>query len=566
MRDKLFALLTSTALAAAGAGMAMPAQAANRTTHKASSRTSAAVHQMSDRRFFRRAAIGNVFEIKSSQLAEDKSDNAEVKDFASRMIDDHQQAGDDLKSAGSNIKVPADLDKRHARLLKRLKNLSGERFDKRYAAIQLKAHRQAVSLFHSFVAANGAVAQSNGNGSGQMAKTRADNVGSASADHQELVQFAQQTLPTLREHLRMARTLHEKLQTGGEMSSNSTNAGANARNGGEQTAEAGRTLTIRQGKPEVTVRDSQAHVSVRQAQPQITIRQAAPTITIDQPKPKVVVRMPKPDVNVDDSKPQVSVNVPKPKVNVEGSGGQQAQVDVVGRNNRQDRVDISKAQQQPKVTFEHTGQPKIVYHRAGQPEIRYEQVKQNGQRQAAQHAAQNNTTRNENEQALSSNAGETADNAKPNGEHAQPSNRDWVKRATAMANDRGKTSDQKASGQNATTGSAAAGETAATQVKVDRLTNMSVYNERGQNLGDVDQVIADKSGHKTYVVLAHGGFLGLFEDEVALPTGRLTLRNDRLVVSGMTEKDVENMQDWDNRIPNHRQLGDQKMVSINTAD
>ena len=564
MRDKLFALLTSTALAATGAGMAMPAQAANQTIHKAASQTSTAVHQMSDRQFVRRTAIGNMFEIKSGQLAQDKSDNADVKDFASRMIDDHQQAGDDLKSVVRNINVPADLDKRHARLLKRLKNLSGERFDKRYAAIQLKAHRETVSLFQRFVAANGAAAQSNGKSSGRMAKTRAKNMGAASTDHQKLVQFAQQTLPTLRGHLRMARTLHQKLQTGGKLSSNATNAGVDARNGGEQTAEVGRTLTIRQGEPEVTVRDSQAHVSVRQAQPQITIRQAAPTITIDQPNPKVVVRMPKPDVNIDDSKPQVSVNVPKPKVNVEGSGDQQAQVDVVGRNNRQHKVDISKAQQQPKVTFEHTGQPKIVYHRASQPEIRYEHAKDNSQQQASQQTAQNGAVQNEHAQSPSSH--QMADNTKPTDQQAQnPDRKDWVKWATKLANDKGKTSDRKAGDQNATTGSAAAGETDTTEVKVDKLTNMSVYNERGQNLGDVDQVIADNSGHKTYVVLAHGGFLGLFEDEVALPTSRLTLRNNHLVVSGMTEKDVENMQDWDKRIPNHRKLGDQKTVSINTA-
>ena len=546
MRDKLFALLTSTALAAAGAGIAMPAQAANQMTPKASSQASTAVQQTSDRQFVRRAAISNMFEIQSGQLAENKSDNEAVTDFASKIVDDHQQAGDDLKSAAGDIEVPTDLDKRHARLLKRLKSLSGDRFDERYAAIQVKAHRQAVSLFQKFVDANGATVQNGGNGDLQTAKKRANNMGAASGDHQELVQFAQQTLPTLRQHLKMARSLQQKLQSNGKMSSNPQNSSTSARNRGDKTAAVGRTLVIRQGEPEVTVHDSQAQVRVRQAQPQITIRQAAPTITIDQPKPQVVVRMPKPDVSVDDSKPQVTVNVPKPKVKFEGTG-QQANVDVVGRNNQQGQVDISKPQQRPQVTFEHTGQPKIVYHRAGQPEIRYEQAQAN--------AAQS-------EQAQSSNnTGAMANNANSNGQNARQSNRDWVKRATAIANDRGNT----AATRNATNGSAVAGEAAMTQVKVDRLTDMSVYNERGQNLGDVDQVIADKSGHQTYIVLAHGGFLGLFQDEVALPISRLTLRNDRLVVGGMTEQDVENMQDWDNRIPNHRQLDDQQTVSINTA-
>jgi len=99
-------------------------------------------------------------------------------------------------------------------------------------------------------------------------------------------------------------------------------------------------------------------------------------------------------------------------------------------------------------------------------------------------------------------------------------------------------------------------------IEAGRLTDMDVYNRAGQNLGEVDQVIADQTGEKKYLVLAHGGFIGLFEDEVALPLERVLYRGDRLVVSGLTEQEIADMPNWEDRVQNSRELDDNQTVEV----
>jgi hypothetical protein len=69
-------------------------------------------------------------------------------------------------------------------------------------------------------------------------------------------------------------------------------------------------------------------------------------------------------------------------------------------------------------------------------------------------------------------------------------------------------------------------------------------------------------GNARFVILASGGFLGLFQDEVALPVERFRASGDRLVVSGLTDQDIDNMQDWEDRLPNSSVLDDAQSVRI----
>jgi putative membrane protein len=54
--------------------------------------------------FVTKAALGNQFEIRSSEIALDKAYSPNVKDFAQMMIKDHSQAGENLKSVLETIK------------------------------------------------------------------------------------------------------------------------------------------------------------------------------------------------------------------------------------------------------------------------------------------------------------------------------------------------------------------------------------------------------------------------------------------------------------------------------
>jgi putative membrane protein len=73
--------------------------------------------------FVKEAAISDMFEIQSSQLAAQRA-NEPTKVFASQMITDHQKTPNELKSMVQSGKaeasVPLDLDSSHQKMLDKL--------------------------------------------------------------------------------------------------------------------------------------------------------------------------------------------------------------------------------------------------------------------------------------------------------------------------------------------------------------------------------------------------------------------------------------------------------------
>ena len=67
---------------------------------------------------------------------------------------------------------------------------------------------------------------------------------------------------------------------------------------------------------------------------------------------------------------------------------------------------------------------------------------------------------------------------------------------------------------------------------------MTVYNARGNQLGEVEDVLIGPN-NQTYLVVGYGGFLGIGERKVVLPLDRFQLQNDRLIVMGMTEDQLK---------------------------
>jgi putative membrane protein len=57
--------------------------------------------------FVKKTTVSNLFEIQSSQLALQKSQNEQVKKFAQMMVDDHTKAGKELKSTLSTAHIDA---------------------------------------------------------------------------------------------------------------------------------------------------------------------------------------------------------------------------------------------------------------------------------------------------------------------------------------------------------------------------------------------------------------------------------------------------------------------------
>lgn len=133
--------------------------------------------------FVKEAAISDMFELQSSQLAAERADDA-TKQFATQMIADHQKTSGELKAMVESGKVkaqiPTALDSTHQSKLDTLKTLNGAEFTKQYRTDQVKAHKDAVDLFQRYA---------------------------KGGDNQDLKAWAAKTEPDLSKHLKMAEDL-----------------------------------------------------------------------------------------------------------------------------------------------------------------------------------------------------------------------------------------------------------------------------------------------------------------------------------------------------------------------
>jgi putative membrane protein len=137
--------------------------------------------------FVEKAAMSDMFEVEAGRLASDRAQLSAVKAFGQRMVEDHSKTTDQLKSLvkdnNINAQLPTALDDKHQGKLDKLKNASDNEFDKTYMNGQVKAHEKAVDLFQTY---------------------------SQSGDNAQLKEWAQNTLPTLKDHLKQAQTLEQE--------------------------------------------------------------------------------------------------------------------------------------------------------------------------------------------------------------------------------------------------------------------------------------------------------------------------------------------------------------------
>jgi putative membrane protein len=213
-------LLAGAAVLAAGPALAQTqqqrAQSAQgqaggpaQTTTPAPSSTASRAEVVTAQEFVRLASMSDRFEIASGHLAQEKSQNAEVKRFAEHMVRDHTKTAQELQgliqqlpdvsanlatppapgreTAGTTQDAPRDqgLDQQHTALLQQLQQASGAEFDRLYVRQQVMAHQQAVDMFRNYA---------------------------QSGDKPQLKQWAERTLPALQEHLRLAQQLQQSTQ------------------------------------------------------------------------------------------------------------------------------------------------------------------------------------------------------------------------------------------------------------------------------------------------------------------------------------------------------------------
>ena len=141
----------------ANAGAASAGGANNRMNNGPSSTSSMAgdagssANPVGDKMFVKKAISGNFNEIDASKMALQKSQNDQVKQFAQKMIDDHQKMLDDLHAlAGQeNIKFKDEPTGEGKKMAAKLNGLSGAEFDKAYVDGMVKDHKGDVKDFQT---------------------------------------------------------------------------------------------------------------------------------------------------------------------------------------------------------------------------------------------------------------------------------------------------------------------------------------------------------------------------------------------------------------------------------
>lgn len=140
-----------------------------------------------DTDFMTKAAQGGLAEVDMGNMASSKATNADVKAFGNRMVTDHSKANDELKqlAATKGVTLPADVNDEQKKAMDAMSSKSGKDFDKTYMDDMVKDHETDVKEFEK---------------------------ASKSAKDADLKAWATKTLPTLQEHLKMAKDTQKKVK------------------------------------------------------------------------------------------------------------------------------------------------------------------------------------------------------------------------------------------------------------------------------------------------------------------------------------------------------------------
>ena len=135
--------------------------------------------------FVNQAASGGLFEVQSSELALQKSQDANVQEFAKQMVADHTANNQELiaTAQAEGLTVPTQISSPQAELMQTIQGAEGDAFDTAYVQAQTTAHETAVTLYQTYA---------------------------QGGDNQALVAYAQKSLPALQQHLEHVQGMAKK--------------------------------------------------------------------------------------------------------------------------------------------------------------------------------------------------------------------------------------------------------------------------------------------------------------------------------------------------------------------
>lgn len=176
-----------------------------------------------DRNFINKAAAGGMFEVEAARLAAEKATDPQVKSFAAKLLDQHQQSNEELKQIASNkgVTLPTQLPSKERAMIDRLSKASSDKFDQEFLkTVGLKDHKEDIRQF--------------------------ENASKETTDT-ELKAWIDKTLPTLRTHLAEAQTMSgHGMKMQGYMGTEKENKPGSGMTGGA-AGESGTTGSGKQG-------------------------------------------------------------------------------------------------------------------------------------------------------------------------------------------------------------------------------------------------------------------------------------------------------------------------------
>lgn len=142
---------------------------------------------VSEREFVRQAAAGGLAEIKMGELAQQQSDNEEVRRFAIEIANDYENAYEKLRVAASemDIETANNISAEQQQQYDELAKLSGDEFDRAYIGAKVKDLTKTVEMYR---------------------------LEARKGDASEVQLFAAYIVPKLEQHLAAAQDIDEALK------------------------------------------------------------------------------------------------------------------------------------------------------------------------------------------------------------------------------------------------------------------------------------------------------------------------------------------------------------------
>ncbi|WP_424968886.1 PRC-barrel domain-containing protein [Dinoroseobacter sp. S375] len=279
------------------------------------------------------------------------------------------------------------------------------------------------------------------------------------------------------------------------------------------------SVEVTQGQPIVTVEQAQPEIVVTVPQPTVSVEQQAPIITIEQAQPQVTVRIPEPTVTVQLPEPQVDVATGEPTIAVD-------QPEPIIRFVRPEpKITVEEAEPNIRVT---RADPQVNVQRAGEAQVDVSQAEANVRVEQSDDADIQVSAAAEPEVNIVPSEGADIEI-----EQAQ---------ARVVMEEFGEDGRGVMSEPNRERYRSAVRDLPLFNMTVDDLIGRSVATESGEDVGEVDFI--GKRGDKLVAIIGVGGFLGMGENEVAVPVQKLIMRRDELIVPQVTQAQLERMPEF----------------------